>query len=245
MTERPVFSECVIGYRSWKLDDWVLSPVVYGSPWRPGVNRAQCKAHPDWWLDPDDTERAPHGHSAPHEHCRCGLHAYHDLPERTQGSVIGAVAAWGDLQVHHNGFRAECAQIVALVAGECLEEVAATYGVPLVARELLAAEAQQHGSPLPVALRPEAPRTQAAGATSVTFMNALRQAWTQPQFYPMTPIQWSWSPSAGLTSSSLWTPADEAQATPAQKLSKYGKKPSNRQGPPRPQRAPRELGRGS
>lgn len=84
MTERPVFSECVIGYRTWKLDDWVLSPVSYGSPWRPGVNHADCKRGEtrngmfalSFTLGPEP----PMIHTPPHQDCTCGIHGYHEIP---------------------------------------------------------------------------------------------------------------------------------------------------------------------
>lgn len=259
MTERPVFSECVIGYRSWRLADWVLAPVSYGDPWRPGVNRAVCKVNETAFglystMLGRGAPAPPARHTAPHQNCTCGLHAYHDLPANTEGVVIGAVAAWGNLQVHCNGFRAEHAQILALVEADGLTEVAELYGVPLVPRSMLTMEAHQHGSPLPVSLRPEKPKpveNELAGLRNI-YSQQLTAAW--PQFYPTAPIQWTWAPSPpvittvvdpALNSPSFWTPADEAQATPEQKLAKYAKKPSNRQGPPRPKRPPRHLGSGS
>lgn len=228
MTERPTFSECVVGYRSWKLADWVLAPVSFGNPWRPGVNHAVCKAADTMWTiaypgEPQSAET----HSAPQQQCTCGLHAYHEIPEDIPGQIIGAVAAWGDLQVHYNGFRAEHAQILALVAAPGLEDVAALYGVPLVPRDMLAAEAQQHGSPLPESMRPAKPAVDP---------NALyQQMFAQPLYFgPSTMYTW-----VGTSTSPLWTPDDDEGKTPDDKLAKYLKKPSNRQGPPRPKRGPK------
>lgn len=267
MTERPVFSECVIGYRSWKLDDWVLSPVSFGSPWRPGVNKATCKRADmmgvfgsfsvTWSLTTGgvitgDPVIAPE-HAAPKQDCACGLHAYHELPEQGEGIVIGAVAAWGNLQVHSNGFRAEHAQIVALVAADGLEDVAALYGVPLVPRDMLAMEAHQHGQPLPDSMRPEPPKpveldfTAAGGYFSAPMYASLFTQMAYGSGYttgpPATrkPTTWQSSHMRPDYSDDLWTPAQDTEEK-VDALAKYRKPPANRQGPDKPKRAPRKLG---
>lgn len=235
--ELPTFSECVIGYRSWKLADWVLSPLSFGHPWRPGVNVSTCRAgeRSNIGLYLTTQDRPLKRHAAPDQDCTCGLHAYHEIPEQPisfDGSpiVVGAVAAWGDLQVHYNGFRAERAQIVALVEAPSLHEVAETYGVPLVPRALLASEAQRHGTPLPESLRPPKP------PPVIEFTFSLNQITNQA-----LPHIGGWSFRAH--TSILWTPGDEAQKSPAEKLEKYRpKRHANRQGPPRPQRPPKRLG---
>lgn len=257
MTERPVFSECVIGYRSWKLDDWVLSPISFGSPWRPGINRAVCKVHDTilgsmsftlttGGITTVDESQPRAEHSAPKRDCTCGLHAYHEMPEHADGIVVGAVAAWGDLQVHSNGFRAECAQILALVAADGLGDVAETYGVPLVPRDMLAAEAQQHGSPLPASMRPDPPKPQESVWTAGGYLRG-------GLYGQIMPTTWSIGPavtaphihvpaiSFGLTSD-LWTPAEDKGKTAEDRLAKYRKAPANRQGPPKPKRGPKKLG---
>lgn len=164
MTEIPVYSECVIGYRQWMLADWVLTPVSVGHPWRPGVNHAKCQPAPNLIISWGSAgEAPPANHAAPHKNCDCGLYALHEPAEQlydhtSDTYVLGAVAAWGDLRVHHDGFRAEYAQIVALAAGKAdLTEVANLYGVPVVPRDLLALEAERHGQPLPLEIRPEKP----------------------------------------------------------------------------------------
>lgn len=163
MTEIPTFSECVIGYRQWRVDDWVLSPLSVGKPWRPGVNHARCQQNP-FVIHLGYAEPAMQEHKAPHQECACGIYAYHDPDGLVSGAgvVLGAIAAWGDLQVHHGGFRAEHAQIVALVDGDMgaagdLTEIAKFYGVPLIGRDLLTMEAERHGQPLPVDVRPDKP----------------------------------------------------------------------------------------
>lgn len=242
MAERPVFSECVIGYRSWRLADWVLAPVSYGDPWRPGINRAVCKVD-DTALGlysrmlGRETTTAPARHKAPHQNCRCGLYAYHDLPANSEGVVVGAVAAWGDLQVHCNGFRAEHAQIVALVEADGLTEVAELYGVPLVPRSMLTMEAHQHGSPLPVSLRPEKPKPV---ENELASMGSLYQ-----QFYPTAPIQWTADVKAQFDQQARELKAQQQTLSALDAYIERSRKKANRQGPARPKRPPRHLGYGS
>lgn len=175
MTERdsepPTFPECVIGYRGWTIDERAqLRPVTKVSrPWKPGVNVAICK--------PSGAilgEVYPFPHQAPHESCRCGLYAFHDVPPiygsyprdyETQNvvPVVGAVAAFGRLEVHEDGFRAECAGVIALAvlpgmgpkAVSRVIAAAARYGVRVVNLDELPEEAARHGSALPLSARPE------------------------------------------------------------------------------------------
>ena len=147
--EAPDYLEAVIGYRAWHLgDDGVLKPWTFTAlPWSAGVNRAVCAR--------DDRHRPPVAD------CMCGLYALADPSDRRlhlQGEqIVGAIAAWGDLEVHRTGFRAQEACIVALAlpdrAGvdqrDRLERAAARYGVALVPAGDLSAEALRHGAPLP------------------------------------------------------------------------------------------------
>src|SRR4051812_33055750 len=88
-----------------------------------------------------------------------GSHAEHAMPP-----VLGAVAFWGDVRVHREGFRAEHACVVALAYREqdgrevraVVERLAARYRVPLVRFDDLEAEASLSGSPLPESLLPPA-----------------------------------------------------------------------------------------
>jgi glycine cleavage system H protein len=91
----------------------------------------------------------------------CGLYALVDPADRRldfrADQAVGAIAAWGDMEVHRSGFRAEHACITALALPDradhdqrlALELAAERYGVPLVAPQRLSAEALRHGAPLP------------------------------------------------------------------------------------------------
>lgn len=164
MTEAPDFIEPVLGFRTWDLrSDGFLRPYSrFGAaPWRPGVNEATCHAAP-----------ASHGeghreHRAPHPTCRCGLYALHSLrtPQLLPSlRAVGAIAAWGDLEVHHTGFRAQYACVIGLVEPRraystpdllrSLKRAAERYGVPLLAERDLEASVREHATPL----SPGAPR---------------------------------------------------------------------------------------
>lgn len=173
----PVFSECVIGFRHWWLDPvgQLRAITMTKQIWRPGINVARCRprdhGHGFLWA-PFATADSEESHPAPAEHCHCGLYGWNDFPEKINGHgeidasgqlpVLGAIAAWGDLRVHHEGFRASHACVVALAYDEVttarvhdtLRRVGAEYRVPVVHVETLQAEAERHGAPLPPDVRP-------------------------------------------------------------------------------------------
>lgn len=157
--DAPSFAQCVIGYRTWRVRDWVLEPLSMGHPWRPGVNTARCHYTGELLTFGTPPTPLPDAHPAPHPECDCGLYALHKIPEFDDGQVVGAVAAWGRLEVHANGFRAEYAQILALAEaradGPDLDAVRETYGVPVVRFTDLIEEAHKHGEPLPASVIPE------------------------------------------------------------------------------------------
>jgi glycine cleavage system H lipoate-binding protein len=144
----PDYLEAVVGYRAWHVaDDGLLRPWTFTAlPWEPGVNRAVCARD--------------HRHRPPVGDCMCGLYALTDPGDRRldfrADQAVGAIAAWGDLEVHRTGFRASEACIVALTLParvgvdrqDRLERAAARYGVPLVPAADLSAEALRHGAPL-------------------------------------------------------------------------------------------------
>jgi glycine cleavage system H lipoate-binding protein len=163
----PDFLEAVVGYRAWHVEeDGLLRPWTFMAlPWQPGANRAVCAR---------DVRHCP-----PVADCMCGLYALTDPADRRldfrADQAVGAIAAWGDLEVHRSGFRAEHACVTALAlpdrAGfeqrEALARAAERYGVPLVAADRLSDEALRHGAPLPEDLwapSPSWPPPRRAGA---------------------------------------------------------------------------------
>jgi hypothetical protein len=99
----------VAGYRAWQLGPaGVLFPLALPAapPWEPSVNRARCFA-----------ARCHNAHEAPGHRCKCGLHALRDPDDerlKLGHPAVGAVAAWGEIEVYAAGFRAEYASVIAL-----------------------------------------------------------------------------------------------------------------------------------
>jgi len=145
----PDFLQAVVGYRAWHVEpDGRLRPWTFTAlPWERGANEAVCAR---------DVRHQP-----PVADCMCGLYALTDPGDRRldfrADQAVGAIAAWGDMEVHRTGFRAQHACITALALPDradhdqrvALERAAERYGVPLVAPERLSAEALRHGAPLP------------------------------------------------------------------------------------------------
>lgn len=178
----PTFVECVIGYRAWHADTrhrlWPLHSAR--RPWQPGINVARCSCRTlsslrfecRWHHGRRILEAEP-AHPAPDPHCACGLYSW----RRPRSSwyqppkpgapllVVGAVASWGRLQVHKDGFRAEHSCVVTLAYHpdappgglDQLQRIAARYRVDLVRLDELEQAASRHGTPLPDRLMPQSP----------------------------------------------------------------------------------------
>lgn len=161
----PDLSEAVLGYRIWQLGiKGTLGAIVAGSIWKPGPNKAVCC--------PSFAPSSRPVHRSPNPGCICGFNAYASLVRELRpygGTVLGAIAAWGEVDVYQTGFRAEYAQVVALALPATRRHVPAShrerlalaaqrYSVALVPRERLEVEASQHASPIPPSLLPSARR---------------------------------------------------------------------------------------
>jgi hypothetical protein len=174
MSDAPDFASAVAGYRAWQLGPGgVLFPLaVPAAPrWEPGVNRARCFAG-----------QGHNGHGAPATHCTCGLHALHDPDDgrlKLGHPAVGAIAAWGEIEVYAAGFRAEYAAVIALAHEPSrstgpparLRETARRYGVRLVSLADLEAEASEFAVPLPDDVLP---RREAGSSLARTGTPAIR-----------------------------------------------------------------------
>jgi hypothetical protein len=99
------------------------------------------------------------GHAAPAADCQCGIHAYHPRPASAKRVLAGRfelpgiVEAWGHIEVHEDGFRAERGRPHALVLtpgryAAQVRRLAAAYDVPVIevsGRAALLAYCEQHG----------------------------------------------------------------------------------------------------
>jgi hypothetical protein len=149
----PDLVEPLIGYRQWRIDDGALWSPFAAYRWVRGVNTARCGR------DADHPELPP-GHE-----CTCGLHAWYRpcprLGYATPDLVGGAVALWGDVELHPTGARAQYAAVVALVLPlsrtskrRRLMEIADALEVEAVPARQLTAAASHHGLPLGSGLAP-------------------------------------------------------------------------------------------
>jgi hypothetical protein len=147
----------VAGYRAWQLGPaGVLFPLALPAapPWEPTVNRARCLAP------------RHDAHEAPAPRCGCGFHALHDPADgrlELEHPAVGAIAAWGEIEVYAAGFRAEYARVIALAYRPSrspepptrLREAARRHGVRIVPFDRLEAEAREFALPLPDEALPE------------------------------------------------------------------------------------------
>lgn len=180
----------VIAYRGWKLDGYKLGSAnreQHGGFWNIGPNKAECRiAARRAFIGGSGlvTDKAPVGHDAPHPDCECGLYAYFDIrrennPHNFHGLLWGAVAAWGDIEVHASGIRSEWAEPVVLGYDpqDPYEEVvrhqaiAGELGLSFVPFAELEAEALKHGQLVPESMRPEQPFLQFTEVTMSFEMN--------------------------------------------------------------------------
>jgi hypothetical protein len=105
-------------------------------------------------------------HESPHPDCQCGIYAYHSPGARSYYGEVwwceGVVAAWGRIEVHADGYRAEFARVEALGVPDlgnpkleaAVHAVGATLGVPVMPSAALPAFAAELGDPVPDRLRP-------------------------------------------------------------------------------------------
>jgi hypothetical protein len=156
VTQAPDLVGAVIAFRAWRVVDGALLSPYIPCRWEGPVMHAEC--YPAnrtlefgrGWL------AAPH--DAPHADCRCGIYAYHRPGVQAYIGefewVNGIVAAWGRIEAHRDGLRAEHARVCALADRPGAAAVAQRLGVDLVARDDLADAAADYGSGLPASLVP-------------------------------------------------------------------------------------------
>lgn len=185
MTDTPPLEEIfpevpgkILGWRSFRIDkDDILSSLFINSgKWMPGVNKAICKFNNNQqevynvitgeFSFLEDPFALP-DHDAPHSDCHCGLYGYHEYNLNLQQGnniCIALILAWGEIDLHSTGFRAEYAEIKALVYNNgspdswenkyIVTKIAKKYGVPAICIDDAEREAELIGLPIDVSLRP-------------------------------------------------------------------------------------------
>jgi hypothetical protein len=158
----PDLIEPVVAFRAWRvLDDRLLSPYI-PCRWEGRVMHAACYpanralTFGRGWLG------VPH--TSPHPACKCGIYGYHRPGAQAYFGewewVEGIVTAWGRIEAHADGLRAEHARVEALTGRSA---IARRLGVDHLGRDELADAAADYGAPLPPALLPG---SQASGSAS-------------------------------------------------------------------------------
>ena len=149
----PDLATAVIGYRQWRLHGAELWSTHATQRWDRGVHSARC-------------ERDRHPGPAPANGCTCGIYAWYGPAPRgasaaTADLVAGAVALWGQIELHAHGMRAQHATVVALALPfsrgdkrRRLVAAATALDVPAVPARRLAGVALAHGAPIPRSMRP-------------------------------------------------------------------------------------------
>src|SRR3712207_2164135 len=147
----------IVGFRQWTFDrDGLLAPTSDGYDvlphWNPeGPTVAACPAD-RYGL-----------HAAPIPACGCGLHARYSLDDRRLRHLglwrlIGAIVAWGRIELHEESFRAQYARPIALLRDpdeaypDLRDRTAERYRVPRLERPELVRYAEWFGdrlTPLP------------------------------------------------------------------------------------------------
>jgi hypothetical protein len=153
MDAAPDLVTAVIGYRQWRLRGTELWSFRATDRWGRGVQTAHC-------------DRCAHEEPAPANGCTCGIYAWYRPPPRgssatTADIVAGAVALWGQIELHAQGMRAQYAMVVALALPlvrwdkrQRVLAVARALEVPAVPARKLTATALEYGRPIPRSMRP-------------------------------------------------------------------------------------------
>jgi hypothetical protein len=155
----------LVAFRSWRLSGGRLVSPFIPCRWDGRVMHATCfeanrtLTRGNGWLGEP--------HTSPDPRCQCGIYGYfRPGPRSWYGEAYwceGVVTAWGRVEVHRDGFRAEHARVEALATPEegfphavqAVREAAGRLGVPLLPyAELEAHAARLGGADLPPALRP-------------------------------------------------------------------------------------------
>lgn len=133
-------TETALGFRYWRISGDRLV-ALGGEIWEPGDVTAHC--------------RQQRRHQAPGQACGCGIYGLHDAPRVIPpGRALGAIAAWGSMLVHPDGFRAARARPIVLAhdsqdPAPAIADLAAAYGIPLVQVDALESVAREFAASIP------------------------------------------------------------------------------------------------
>jgi hypothetical protein len=107
----PDLLEPVHAFRDWRITPDGLTSPRTGVVWSSPVLAAEC--HP---RTAESLIRPPH--RAPGRDCSCGIHGYfrpgYETSKVDYQGVTGIITVWGDVELHHDGLRAQFARVEAL-----------------------------------------------------------------------------------------------------------------------------------
>ena len=152
MSDVELYTDYVIGYRAWDIETKrgvpMLSPMFRGiSTWERGKNTAHCDGVTvNMWA----TRLGPPRHEDQHvpvTGCGCGFYGYYrpnytwQFPKTIMRNAVvrGVIRASGAIQLHHGGFRAQYAEILALAPSPYVCSPGCTCSVSRVDKPALAA----------------------------------------------------------------------------------------------------------
>lgn len=153
-TAAPDLIAPVVAFRAWKVvGERLLSPNI---PVRWDGRTLHAACHPVQrrimlgrqgnWVAAE--------HASPHPDCECGIYAYHRPGKRGWFGEFdwleGIITAWGRLEVHADGLRAQHARIEALIRrpGMPADAIAARLGCEALDRDEVAEASRRYGAPL-------------------------------------------------------------------------------------------------
>lgn len=167
--DTPLFSSALLGFRCWQADELgALYPLTSYPPspsigipgeeaWEPGVNQALCNHRCEG--------RPGHTEPAPAVGCSCGLYARYRLSaleEVRRETIVGAIAARGNVCMHAGGFRAQEAQILGFIDNPYSSQrrlsdlISERYQIPcLASAKQLQNHSEKFAKPVPAGLLPE------------------------------------------------------------------------------------------
>jgi hypothetical protein len=162
----------VHAFRDWHaLPEGLTSPRT-GVTWASPVLTAECRPR-----TAEDLVRP--SHHAPGHDCSCGIRGYfhpnRDTSKVDFQGVTGVITAWGQVEVHEDGIRAEFARVQALGVYSrwtrrqkaMVSAIAGDLGVDLVDLRDLEAAAAYYATPVPAALVPRMEKARLGRARTV------------------------------------------------------------------------------
>jgi hypothetical protein len=162
LPDAPDLIEPLVAFRSWRAVGGRLRSPYLPVYWDDRLLEARCQVSAPELSGGSNSQ----GHIAPDPGCTCGIYAYPrpdlQLPTIDYRAVTGVVTVWGNIEVHAEGMRAQCARVEALALycrwsarqKNAVWRIAEELGVDLVDLDELEDCADLYGGRLPPSLVP-------------------------------------------------------------------------------------------